>query len=788
LTLQKLQIEAFGMLRELSFECHPHMNLIEGENESGKSTLLAFIRYMLYGWDEKDPLAPARLLNWQTGTAGGEMTVLSGGQPYCIKRSTVKETKSGQITYQNRLDIQNPLTGEHFEGEAGEWLLGMPREVFDRTACFSSLSGSSPADEARVRERIENLLFSGDETLSARRAIDALTRAKQTLLSQEAGGGELPLLRQERAALFARRSEAIARNRELLQKQGELLQTERELQDIERELQSLARQEEDLRYREALKGFERLHALKQQANQLAAESIQLRKTHTHAGFTPDAGYLTELAVNRRVHTDAEASCRELNAELRLLESSVVVSRDIQKNVQRTVQHGGEDQVMADAKRLHRMTRLWRMLTGGAVLLLLTFIYFASQVLPDLLRELDSQQRTVPVLLAVLFGVLCLTAVIVLGSTLLSRQSAERAFCLEYGAKNRTELQSRMKTVTEHRMKTAAHIVQIRQLRAQCTKAQTLCTQARETLAATLMRWEKNLPEEGVEAFVQEVGQEVQQYLDQIAGLREKKNRLDATAAQLREQLSGDQEQALRTKVPPERLAALEGLTPAGLHGQIAAQKERQAVLQRRQAQLQQDLRSLREQAEDPAAVSEALAEVEYRLSTRTDSYEACTLALDILLDADARLKAGISPRLAAQAGGYLAAMTDGAYPEMQLDECLLPFLPKQSERHAIDLFSQGTRDLAYLALRLALTDMVCRGETPPLLLDESFAFQDDRRAQGVVRLLAVLSREGQQSFLFTCHRRDVLLVKQTFEDFAYICLPVQNGHSAEPETAHSLST
>ena len=49
----KIEIEEFGKLSDRLFLLGEGMNLIEGANESGKSTLLAFIRFIFYGFPRK---------------------------------------------------------------------------------------------------------------------------------------------------------------------------------------------------------------------------------------------------------------------------------------------------------------------------------------------------------------------------------------------------------------------------------------------------------------------------------------------------------------------------------------------------------------------------------------------------------------------------------------------------------------------------------------------------------------------------------------------------------------
>ena len=87
-------------------------------------------------------------------------------------------------------------------------------------------------------------------------------------------------------------------------------------------------------------------------------------------------------------------------------------------------------------------------------------------------------------------------------------------------------------------------------------------------------------------------------------------------------------------------------------------------------------------------------------------------------------------------GGDLAARRDGLLP-----------------RRALAL-SQGTADQLYLAVRLAVCDLVLPGEDPcPLVLDDALANFDDARMALALETLAELGKQ-RQILLFTCHSRE----------------------------------
>ena len=78
---------------------------------------------------------------------------------------------------------------------------------------------------------------------------------------------------------------------------------------------------------------------------------------------------------------------------------------------------------------------------------------------------------------------------------------------------------------------------------------------------------------------------------------------------------------------------------------------------------------------------------------------------------------------------------------------------------SIDYLSKGTKELAYISVRMALIDMLYP-EKPPVCYDESFAHQDNVRARSMMKGIAHLADEGYQSFIFTCRNREAALADE----------------------------
>lgn len=124
--------------------------------------------------------------------------------------------------------------------------------------------------------------------------------------------------------------------------------------------------------------------------------------------------------------------------------------------------------------------------------------------------------------------------------------------------------------------------------------------------------------------------------------------------------------------------------------------------------------------------------------------------------AERRFREEHQPDLLRRAGQHLAGITRGRYPRFVLadsdhDEPFVLDAPHLPAPLTVDApLSTGTREQAYLALRLAIVDHLDEGREPlPLFLDEVLVNWDPARRAAGLELLTRLSGV-RQVFLFTC--------------------------------------
>ena len=167
----------FGRLDHSELSLSPGLNVLYAPNETGKSTWGAFIRTMLYGLStrERGPLADKnRYAPWTGAPMQGRMDLTTHGDACTLLRETRRAASPlGEFscTYTGTGTPVPGITGQN----AGEVLLGVPREVFERSA-FIGQNALAVDQDAELERRIAALITTGEEDTSYTESYDRLKK------------------------------------------------------------------------------------------------------------------------------------------------------------------------------------------------------------------------------------------------------------------------------------------------------------------------------------------------------------------------------------------------------------------------------------------------------------------------------------------------------------------------------------------------------------------------------------------------------------------------------------
>lgn len=152
-------IENFGKLSDVSFTFRQGLNVICQDNGWGKSTLAAFIKAMLYGFEDeksRDELKNERkrYKPWQGGVYGGRLEFEADGNVYVASR--VFGTKEKDDRFDLRRKDTN-LTSNDFTSWLGEELFQLDSRSFARTVFISQSDCETHATDG-INAKIGNLV------------------------------------------------------------------------------------------------------------------------------------------------------------------------------------------------------------------------------------------------------------------------------------------------------------------------------------------------------------------------------------------------------------------------------------------------------------------------------------------------------------------------------------------------------------------------------------------------------------------------------------------------------
>lgn len=152
--IKEIHIYGFGKFHDFHLGPLPKgIQVLEGENEAGKSTLLHFLRYTLFGYPSRKSKRPQyEPLNG--GKHGGRILVeLKDGRQITVER--LAGTKNGVLRiFEGERVIENPEYWQHLTSTAD-------LDLYENIYAFSleELSGLASLDRSGMQDRISNALL-----------------------------------------------------------------------------------------------------------------------------------------------------------------------------------------------------------------------------------------------------------------------------------------------------------------------------------------------------------------------------------------------------------------------------------------------------------------------------------------------------------------------------------------------------------------------------------------------------------------------------------------------------
>ncbi|MBR3300513.1 MAG: hypothetical protein IKI68_03410, partial [Clostridia bacterium] len=154
----------------------------------------------------------------------------------------------------------------------------------------------------------------------------------------------------------------------------------------------------------------------------------------------------------------------------------------------------------------------------------------------------------------------------------------------------------------------------------------------------------------------------------------------------------------------------------------------------------------------PEIIERDIAGIDEKIAVYEEFVSECEMCLDVLGESFASIRKGYGSKLNEKTLLYFKELTDGKYKTVTVGRSLNMEVERADSFGMFETgyLSTGTEDQAFLALRLAICDMIGEKENYPVFLDDALSNYDDKRTAIALDFLKEYSKNSQV-ILFTCH-------------------------------------
>ncbi len=751
--ISKAVIQNFGKLKDYSITFSEGLNVVYGNNEAGKSTIVAFIKAMLYGINtQKKNIRDndrKRYIPWDRDVASGELQFISGHLIYQIRRSF------GERKSKDKVEVLNGVSGEEiiFENmdKPGKYLFDIEDSTFEKTTLIRQLSNEVTKESSdEIQKYLTNLQGSGDASVSYNQARKKLEDYRKEITNTARKPGILDRLKDEYHKNLEKTNVLINAKQELERKissddvslneeigkvlsikniseedaesikskrimqkniQDMLLKKTAERESAEKELETISKMSDLLSMNNA--------DANDDLRKIIEENIRIE------------GYSEKIKKAEAIRQEIEELEREKerveNVDLKKLEYTIEEAEGILEkmdDLNKKHQHRSADREYALRRNTSRM-----------VVAIFSFLFFLVLVWA-LMTEI------IPVFIAFIF---------LLPAYYFYSRSRRFSDQLNYSAsekqKSFVEIQHMEKRLNE--IYRTHHVKNIREIREKCQQLK------KEYDKIDTILFEK-------ERLFQEYDRE---------NIMDRLNRSNAYISLILEKYHCENKMQLQEKIKKSEEAKLKC---SQYSDKIQSTNKEEVDLFKEISVLDTNVTEEILMAYEKAIQS--LRSKTHVMKKRIELYEnelkAANEALNALNQAFQKFHMEFGSKLNTSASKILKRITLDEYENMMISKDFDVRVAEKEgkEIHHVDFLSNGTWDQIYFSVRMGISQLIFEkiNKNIPFILDDTFVQYDQLRIGAVLDYLHECSKTNQ-IILFTCHKREVEYLNK-FEDVNVITL------------------
>ena len=773
--IDSLYIASFGGIKNLKLDFGDNFNVVLGQNENGKTTIMTFIKMMFYG-NERGGNSLSKNIRkkytpWNGDRMAGSIDFTLCGKHYRLE----KEFRSSNSTDKTTLFDLDLSEGYAVASDIGSKLLGVSAAAFERSA-FIGQFGFPEKDtdaEGEISGKLSNLSLTGDENIAFDEVHTRLQKAKLSLMSKSGKAGiyDKNLLKLEEISNDIKNAENAKQVFE--SKKSELQQIVKEitlLADKSTNMKNLLSKEEDCRNAEK---FKRLLALKEELEQ-EGTNLKLRD-----GKLIDDIYLSKIKFCLSKLEKAK-SCEDVKlGEIDVLKKSI-------DNAINPPENATEENRLVLTEKLNSITPVIDELEQNIAL-----NQKALNGLEAKIPEAELSKKAFNPLLLIISAVLILAgaglffvskiigmAGLFAGIILLVLSFVIKPIDTSVLENLRREILTKKEKLIALQNEKSATLSELNSIKsrldavtaalnasAQVLESQKEMLNSKLSELSTLRKDTAEAKQELINVFAAfKTTDSVDEIIAVLPALKEKADKIKQIKTELN--IYVKELGSISYEEAESKLALIENgeqtdidfaklkLDYENIITEITNKKEYAATLT---AELNH-LKELYKNLENSKTQAELLKET---LAKQNEYCEALSIADEVLTDSFSEVHSSYGAVLEKRASEIFAKLTLDKYNSMSISKGF-DIAVRQSTvfgTRDVAFLSSGAYDQAYLSLRLAVAELISENEALPILLDDSLAQYDDIRTEKAMEFLKEYS-EKHQTIMFTCHKHIKLLADE----------------------------
>ncbi len=778
----EINIKCFGKLRDFVLKPGDGVNIIYGKNESGKSTIMAFIKAMFYGFESGEKRRQYE--PWNGGQPAGSIEFEFDGKTYFLNRTFGESKGYDKISLFDKTNGETvPLSPGQ---EPGALVFGINIRTFVSSVFIGQSGIAVEGENHEVINRLVNLTSAGDEHVS-KREIDKRLKNAAAAIDSKKSDAILPELRKQK--------------RELMDSRAQMIKVLAESDDLRNKIAVDMREEKTLLQQKSF--LEEMYDRLEKKEELVEIDLILRKRDEVAELEEKYNRLDKLFSGEL----ADGMSEFMSDSSKLLDEEKVREAALQEKVDE-LEDLRRQAVSIDRPKLN-MTKIVKKYTKEIEL---AFDQYDSLVRERRELELAIEQKEDPVeepedmrlvggicaivMLATLFlgifvhwifylmGILAVISIAVylfiykksideedkfseeeLGLSNINEQmnalNEENRYILdEFGIRTMDDFDKLYKAIEQNQKRYIESREKKLKLEAQISDLKGELDAVRKKLQDNLAAYHET-----------ESSEEATGIINKLSTMKREHEKLSFKLASAKDtynfMLRGRSidelvlySEQVRSNV---ELEVPDSFTKDNVKSKLTAVN---AKLEEISAQISREETELLLKPYSTQNVQKVSDEIK-ALNRRIEHYEfelsAIEEAQKTLDEAFQEMKIDFGPMINYRASRLLNGMTGSKSSSVLVSDKLIPSFAEQgdSQPRSSEWMGAGTYDQIYLALRLALSGVVT-DEMLTVLLDDSFVQFDDDRMTEALKFIKDDNAIGEigQVIIFTCHKRMVSTAKK----------------------------